>query len=79
MGVVLGQEIGKAFVEALGLEGRRVKSMTLRIAGGEPVVITVTEMECLDVPGGGEPLRKAADSLKQFNLVEVKKKADDGA
>lgn len=77
MSIVIGQKVGKAFLEALGLSDRGVRSLTLRIALDEPVTVVIEEMDGLEVPNGAEGLMKAAALLKQYNLVEAEGELDD--
>ena len=66
MSAVFGQTIGKAILEALGLEHQRVRSFILRCAVNEPVVIVT---ECLEIPNGAESADALAAILSRYHLV----------
>jgi len=72
---LLSDTIGKHFLKALGLDGRGVRELTIRMRVHEPVSIIV-EMEGLEVPNGAEGMAAAATLLKGYHLVPIS--ADDG-
>jgi hypothetical protein len=61
---VLGMQVGKELLEALGLDGKKVRSVDLHFSGQEIVTATVVHM-VLD-----EQARKVIDVIRKYELHE---------
>lgn len=63
---IAGHQIGKVLCDALGLEGRKVKRLTLDVRAHHVVMVRVTEYVEADA------IERMAEVTKRYRLEEVK-------